>query len=86
MDSTTKMAVIGVGVFGAYIAYNNIHKSKTAPQSRKHRKGFTANKIDHQIDNQNRVSGGRVPANPDVPFYSRHNYNRRRRSIVSNYF
>ena len=48
------------------------------PIRRKNRKGVMDGAIDKAIDDRNRVLGGSVPSNPDVPFYSRHNYSRRR--------
>ena len=68
-------------VWAGYIALNNTLNKQNEPSRRKHKQGLTANHIDHQIDQRNRVHGGKVPANLDVPFYSRHNYSRRRRQI-----
>ena len=74
--------ICGVGVvYAGYMAYKYAKASDEDPQSRKGRKRFGLNKIDKIIDDKNRASGGKVLANPDVPFYSRHNYNRRRRGV-----
>ena len=77
----TKVAC-GIGL--AWLGYMGVKYAKkgesTEPQSRKSRQGFTSSKIDKSIDHRNHAFGKPVPANPSVPFYSRHNYNRRRRS------
>lgn len=76
----TKVAC-GVGV--AWLAFIGIKHAKYAdqlPQRRKGRQGLTSNNADLQIDSRNRAMGTKVLSNPDVPFHSRHNYNRRRRS------
>lgn len=76
----TKVAMC-VGV--AYLGYLGVRYAKQddgRPQRRKERQGFTTSHIDHAIDHRNHAYGGPVPSNPIIPFYSRHNYNRRRRS------
>lgn len=50
-----------------------------SPTPRKNRKGLMNGKIDKDIEQKNRVLGGPVPSNPNIPFYSRNNYNRRRK-------
>ena len=75
----TKVAcAVGVGWL-AYIAISRSKRDERLPERRKKRQALTANSIDLQIDARNRAFGGKVPANPDVPWYSRHNFNRRRR-------
>ena len=67
----------------AWVAYMGIRYAKhndDTPHTRKNRTSLTATSIDNQVDKRNRAFGGKVPSNPDVPFFSRHNYNRRRRS------
>lgn len=81
MDSSTKIAIFGISIWGGYILIKRAMYQDTEPNRRKDKQGLTSNHIDHQIDQRNRASGGKVPANLDVPFYSRHNYNRRRRSL-----
>ena len=71
------LGVVWLGYIGIRYAKKDGHDS---PQSRKSRQALTANSIDKQIDGRNRAYGGKVPSNPDIPFYSRHNYNRRRRA------
>ena len=76
----TKVAC-GIGaLWVGFVAVNYAKRNEQTPQRRKHRQALTSNKIDNALDARNRAAGGKVPANPDVPFYSRHNYNRRRRS------
>ena len=76
----SKVAVaVGIGWL-AYIAIARTKRDERLPERRKKRQSLTANSIDLQIDARNRAFGGTVPANPDVPWYSRHNYNRRRRT------
>ena len=70
-------------VGAAYLVFMGIRYAKKddgLPQQRRARQGFTTSKIDHDVDSRNRAYGVPVPSNPNVPFYSRHNYNRRRRS------
>ena len=81
MDSTTKILLCGAAAWGGYIMISRAMNQDTEPNRRKNKQGLTSNHIDHQLDQRNRASGGKVPANLDVPFYSRHNYNRRRRSL-----
>ena len=76
----TKLA-FGVGV--CWLVFLGVKHAKAAddtPAKRRERKGWTTGKINHDIDKKNKAFGRRVPGNPNVPFYSRHNYNRRRRS------
>ena len=74
-------AAIGIGVLWVgFIALNYTKRNEQTPHRRKHRQALTSNHIDRQIDSRNRAVGHRVPpTNPDIPTYSRHNYNRRRR-------
>ena len=78
-DTMTKMVAGGGLALVAYIAYNKVVNDKTKPERRKHRQALTLSDIDHQIDGRNSAYGQKVNANLDVPFYSRHNYNRRQR-------
>lgn len=79
-NPVTKIAcAVGLAWVG-FILIRHAKSSDQTPQSRKGREGFTMSKIDDAIDKKNRAYGTKVPSNPDVPFYSRHNYNRRRRS------
>ena len=76
-------AALAVGVLWAGIVAVRSTKFMTPePIQRKARQNFTTNKVDRDIDRKNRALGRPVPNNPDVPFQSRHNYNRRRRSKV----
>lgn len=86
MDSSTKIAVAGLCLWAGYLTVSKVIYKQNEPQRRKNKQSLTANHIDNQIDNMNRIQGTPVPANLDVPFYSRHNYNRRRRPIHTNYF
>ena len=77
----TKIGICVAVTYVAYLGYKYVEKAKEdTPGNKRHRKYFTSNKIDNKIDHRNRFYGSSVPANPKVPFYSRHNYNRRRRS------
>ena len=76
---TKTACAIGVLWLG-FMAVNYAKRNERLPHRRKTRQALTANSIDNAIDARNRALGGKVPSNPDVPFYSRHNYNRRRRS------
>ena len=84
MPYDNPMTKVGMAVVAAYIVYLGVRYAEKGkedtPGSRKSRARFSTNKIDNTIDNKNRYFGGAVPANPNVPHYSRHNYNRRRRS------
>ena len=76
----TKLACfLGVGYVG-YLGVKYAMADDRMPVQRRARQGFTTSKIDHDIDSRNKYFGRAVPSNPDVPHYSRHNYNRRRRS------
>ena len=76
---TKAAALVGV-VWLGFIAIKHAKYTDQSPIQRKHHKGFSRNNVDHQIDTRNRAIGGKVPSNPDVPFHSNQNYNRRRRS------
>ena len=78
-DTMTKIVACGGVALIGYITYNKVVNDKSKPERRKHRQALTLSDMDSQIDNRNSAFGQKVPANPDVPFYSRHNYNRRRR-------
>ena len=75
-------AACGVGLL--WVGYTAIKyatkQNSTEPMQRRARQGFTTSKVDHAIDSRNKAFGKPVPSNPNVPFDSRHNYNRRRRS------
>lgn len=77
---TKVICAVGVAYLG-YMGYKYAKASDETPESRKGRKRFGLSQIDKIIDDKNRAYGGKVLANPDVPFYSRHNYNRRRRGV-----
>ena len=76
----TKIAC-GVGLL--WLGYMAIKSTKAhenvTPVRRQNRKGVMDGKIDRAIDARNRALGGPVPSNPDIPYYSRQNHNRRRR-------
>ena len=76
----TKVACGVAVVWLGYVLIKHAKSADVTPQSRKGREALTANKIDNAIDGRNRAYGGSLPSRQDVPFYSRHNYNRRRRS------
>ena len=79
-NPVTKFALaLGVGYLG-FMAVRSAKYTEQEPIQRKHHKGFSRNHIDNQIDEKNRLLGGKVPSNHTVPFYSNQNYNRRRRS------
>lgn len=79
-NPVTKLAC-GIGVIWlGFVLVRHAKSADATPQRRKGREGFTTNVIDHAIDGKNRVVGKTVLKNLDIPFYSRHNYNRRRRS------
>ena len=72
------MGVLWIG----YVAIGYSKRTERLPERRKHKQAFGLNQIDKQLDSKNRALGGKVPSNPDVPFYSRQNYNRRRRGML----
>ena len=82
MSNPITYVAIGVGALWLGSLCIKSAKSPDLQQhmERKHHKGLSRNNVDRQIDERNRVLGGKVPSNPDVPFYSNQNYNRRRRS------
>lgn len=81
-DPVVKLAVcVGIG-WGIYVCLNSGKKHRQTPQRRKHRASLTLGHIDKQIDGRNFSIGKKVISIPDVPFYSRHNYNRRRRPTM----
>ena len=79
-NPVTKIAC-GIGLL--WLGFIAVRSTQTGdsitPIRRKNRKGVMDGKIDKDIDEKNRVLGGPVPSNPNVPFYSRQNHNRRRR-------
>lgn len=79
-NPVTKLAMAGGLVWLGFVAVKYSKAIDKTPAKRRERKGFTTSKIDHDLDHRNKYAGRPVPSNPDVPFYSRHNYNRRRRS------
>ena len=69
----------------AYVAFLLIRSKKAEDKEtprHKHRQhyGMGYNAIDQQIARNNRAHGGKVKANPDIPYYSRNNVNRRRQT------
>ena len=78
-DTMTKLVATGGIALIGYIAYNKVVNDKSNPERRKNRQSLTLSDVDKQIDQRNSAFGKKVDANPEVPFYSRHNYNRRRR-------
>ena len=78
-DTMTKIVAFGGVALLGYITYNKVVNDDSKPSTRKMRQAFTLSDIDNQIDQRNNAFGKKVPANPDVPHYSRHQYNRRRR-------
>ena len=76
---TKAACVVGI-VWLGFIGLKYAKRDDIGPQRRKNRQSITLNNVDKQIDKRNLAMGGKQPSNPDVPFYSRHNYNRRRRS------
>ena len=78
-NPVTKIAM-GVGIL--YLGFMAVKYAKKEEPSnnRRARKGFTTNKINHSIDHRNKAFGRPVQNNPKVPFKSRHNYSRGRRS------
>ena len=79
-DTMTKLVAIGGVALVSYITYNKVVNDKSNPERRKHRQALTLSDVDKQIDQRNNAFGKKVTANPEIPFYSRHNYNRRRRA------
>ena len=79
-NPVTKIAC-AVGLL--YVGYMAIRTTKVGdditPVRRKNRKGVMDGAIDKAIDKKNRLLGGGVPSNPDIPYYSRQNHNRRRK-------
>ena len=78
-DTMTKLVAGGGVALIAYITYHKVVNDKSNPERRKNRQALTLSEMDNQIDQRNNAFGKKVNANLDVPFYSRHNYNRRRR-------
>ena len=79
-NPVTKVACMLTVGYLAYLGVKYAKKDEHRASPRRERKGFTSNAIDHAIHDRNIVLGGPVPGNPEIPHYSRHNYNRRRRS------
>ena len=79
-DTITKSAIFGGVALVSYFIYNKVINKDNEPQTRKQRQAFTLSDMDNQIDKRNHAFGGKkIMSNPKVPFYSRHNQNRRRR-------
>lgn len=78
-DTMTKIVACGGVALIGYITYNKVVNDKSRPERRKNRQALTLSDMDKQIDQRNNAFGKKVNANLDVPFYSRNNYNRRRR-------
>ena len=81
-DPMIKLAVCGLVGWGVYIYLNRGQKNKQTPERRKQRAALTLGHVDKQIDRKNFAVGKKVASVPDLPFYSRHNYNRRRRPTM----
>lgn len=78
-DTITKATMYGGLALAGVYAYKYATRKDNQPERRKHRQALTMGEMDKQIDAKNNAFGRKVPANLNVPFYSRHNYNRRRR-------
>jgi hypothetical protein len=77
-----KIAIGGLIAWGIFVLVNKAKKDSDTSSSatRKGRGALTASSIDNEIDVRNRsVNNNRKKVQSDVPIYSRHNYNRRRR-------
>ena len=81
-DPVIKIAVCALVGWGAYMCLQRGQKNKQKPERRKHRAALTLGSIDKQIDRRNSASGKKVASVPELPFYSPHNYNRRRRPTM----
>ena len=77
-----QLCVAGLAAWGILIALRKSKKNQPSAARRKHREAFTRNHVDNQIDARNIYSKKLPKINPNVPFFSRHNYNRRRRPVV----
>ena len=79
----TKLAA-GIGLlYVGFIGVKYCQADDNQPVRRKSRQNFTSSKVDQAIDHRNRVYSGKHPkSNPKIPFYSRHNQTRRRRSKI----
>lgn len=78
-DTITKATMFGGLALVGYITFNKVMNKENQPERRKHRQALTLSDMDNQVDARNQAYGQKIPSNPDVPFYSRQNYNRRRR-------
>ena len=81
-DPVLKLTACAFGAWLIYLCVNKGRKDRQSPQRRKHRQAITAGSVDKMIDSRNFAVGKKVKSNPDLPFYSRHNYNRRRRPAM----
>ena len=81
-DPVIKFTVCAALGWGIYMYLQSGKKNKAKPQRRKHRASLTLGKVDKQIDGRNFSAGKKIKSVPDLPFYSRHNYNRRRRPTM----
>ena len=81
-DPVIKVAVCALVGWGAFMYLRKGKKDEQTPQRRKHRAALTLGHLDKQIDKRNWASGKKVKSVPNLPFYSRHNYNRRRRPTM----
>ena len=74
-------AAIGIGVcWLLFIGVRHAKSNDMTPERRKNRQSLTANNLDTQIDARNRAFGGKIPIKSNIPFFSRQNHNRRRRT------
>lgn len=81
-DPVIKFTVCAGLAWGAWMILKTGKKNKSKPERRKNRAALTLGHIDKQIDGRNSTAGKRVKSVSNVPHYSRHNYNRRRRPTM----
>ena len=86
-DTTTVCGMCIVGLWIGYIAYNNMTHENTKV-TRKTKADLVSNHIDKQFNNFHKYAKTMEKhcCDGNIPTYSRHNYNRRRKPLFTNWF
>ena len=77
--AATKIAIYGVALWAGAIIVKKVLYNHPQEFGRKHRRFGNRSYLDYQIDRQNVSAGLFSRRNEEVPYYSRYNYNRKRR-------
>ena len=78
-NAVIKFVVAGAVAWGVFVCLSKGNRDKNTSSRQKFSKVVNNHGINNLINSRNRSSGKKNEINPDQPYYSRQNYNRRRR-------